>query len=196
MDPQDLVRCEQCRTPTPPYEIVHYGSIDSGYKQLCLQCLNSDMAHRAGLEHFENVRFDQIVMNDCGGQAHEFHFRTRLLGDRLSLEAFELKDGTPGGYRFQLLADAQTEPLSLLGRLVERIRRALSVKDIEQGECGTRIAKQSVRARIDWDETEDGRVPLLIIDGQPVSWEEFGRMLMTFEGWQLRVEIKDPSDEL
>jgi hypothetical protein len=45
-------------------------------------------------------------------------------------------------------------------------------------------------------ETQDGRTPLLLIDGWEVSWEEFGRMLMTFEGWQFRMEIGDRSDEV
>ena len=39
-------------------------------------------------------------------------------------------------------------------------------------------------------------MPLLVIDGRDVSWEEFGRMLMTFEGWQFRIEIGDRSDEV
>jgi hypothetical protein len=39
-------------------------------------------------------------------------------------------------------------------------------------------------------------VPLLVIDGQEVSWDEFGRMLMSFEGWQFRVAIRDRSEEV
>ena len=35
----------------------------------------------------------------------------------------------------------------------------------------------------------DGRVPLLVIDGQEVAWDELGRMLMSFEGWQFRLAI-------
>jgi len=35
-----------------------------------------------------------------------------------------------------------------------------------------------------------------VIDGRAVSWEQFGRMLVSFEGWQFRVEIRDRSEEL
>jgi hypothetical protein len=45
-------------------------------------------------------------------------------------------------------------------------------------------------------EAGDGRVPLLVIDGREITWEEFGRMLMTFEGWQFKLEIRDMSEEL
>jgi hypothetical protein len=83
-----------------------------------------------------------------------------------------------------------------LGRLVERMRRGLSLKHLEQSEQGMQIAGQTVRARIECDEAQDGRLPLLVIDGREVSWEDFGRMLMTFEGWQFRMEIVDPSEEI
>jgi hypothetical protein len=53
-----------------------------------------------------------------------------------------------------------------------------------------------VCGRIEWDESEDGRVPLLVIDSQEVSWDEFGRMLMSFEGLQIRVVIRDRSEEV
>ena len=33
-------------------------------------------------------------------------------------------------------------------------------------------------------------------DGQEISWEDFGRMLMSFEGWQFKLEIFDRSHEV
>ncbi|MGH7107075.1 MAG: DUF7713 domain-containing protein [Acetobacteraceae bacterium] len=29
-----------------------------------------------------------------------------------------------------------------------------------------------------------------------MAWEEFGRMLMSYEGWQFKLEIKDHSEEV
>ena len=58
------------------------------------------------------------------------------------------------------------------------------------------VADKVVRARIEWDEAEDGRVPLIVVDGKEIAWDEFGRMLMTFEGWQFKLEIRDKSEEL
>ncbi len=190
------IRCEACGTTVPGYDSVNYGSMEDGYRQLCTHCFNADVASRMGLERFENVRFDQVVMTDCTGEAHEFQFRTRLLGSMVSLDAFELKRGEPAGYQFQILGDPDDDLLSLLGRLVERMRRRLSVKHLEQSEHGLQIADQTVHARIESDVTQDERMPLLVIDGREVSWEEFGRMLMTFEGWQFRMEIGDRSEEV
>jgi hypothetical protein len=49
---------------------------------------------------------------------------------------------------------------------------------------------------IEWDDAHDGRVPLVVVDGREITWEEFGRMLMAFEGWQFKLEIRDMSEEL
>ncbi len=111
-----------------------------------------------GLEHVEQVRFAPVVMTDCADEQHEFQFRIRLLGDVMALEAFELKAGVPGGYQFEILGKPDDDPLPLLGRLIERMRRSLSVRYLETGEDGFRIVDQTVCGRIDWDESGDGRM--------------------------------------
>jgi hypothetical protein len=35
-----------------------------------------------------------------------------------------------------------------------------------------------------------------VIDGHEITWEQFGRMLMSFEGWQFKLEIHDRSKEI
>jgi hypothetical protein len=192
-----MVCCQGCGTAVPAYDVVNYGSIEQGYRVLCTRCFNAEVASALGFERFENVRLHPVVMTDCAGERHEFHFRMRLLGSTTALDAFELIAGEPGGYQFQMLGEPDDEPLSLLGRLIERMRRSLSVKHLVRGEHGTQIADQTVCGRIDWDESEDyRRVPMLVIDGQEVSWDELGRMLMSFEGWQFRLAIYDRSDEV
>lgn len=189
------IRCEVCGMAVPAYDVVLYGSIEQGHRELCTRCFNAEVANALGLEGFETVRLQPVVMTDCAGEKHEFHFQMRLLGS-MALEAFELIAGAPGGYQFQILGQPDDEPLSLLGQLIERMRRSLSVKHLVRDEHGTQIADQTVCGRIDWDASQDGRVPLLVIDGQEVSWHEFGRMLMTFEGWQFRLAIRDRSEEV
>jgi hypothetical protein len=196
-NPSDCtICCDACGTAVPAYDVVSYGSIEQGYRELCSRCFNAEVASALGLERFENVRLHPVVMIDCAGERHEFHFRMRLLGSTAALDAFELRAGAPGGYQFQILGKPDDEPLSLLGRLIERMRRSLSVKYLERSAHGTQIADRTVCGRIEWDESEDGRVPLLVIDGQEVSWDELGRMLMSFEGWQFCVAIRDRSEEV
>jgi len=79
--------------------------------------------------------------------------------------------------------------------LIDRIRRALSLRHIRDGSLGPEIADHGiVRGRIGWDDAEDGQIPVLIIDGQEIAWNTFGRMLMTYEGWQFKLEIRDKSE--
>ena len=129
-------------------------------------------------------------------EAHQFHFRTRLLGSMVVMEAFELEDGHPCGYEFQVIGEPDDDLFMLLKQVIERIRRALSVKHIKQDEHGPHIANMHVRGRIEWDENEDGRVPIVIVDGRELTWERFGQMMAEFEGWQFKMEILDRSDEI
>ena len=39
------------------------------------------------------------------------------------------------------------------------------------------------------------RLPCVIIDGRHVEWNDFGALLMAFEGWQIMLELQDLSDE-
>ena len=85
----------------------------------------------------------------------------------------------------------------LLGRLLAKIRRALSVKSLVDGELGLQIGdSRVVQGMVESDRDDDGRTPLLLIDGREVTWDEFGRMLMSFEGWQFKLSLADKSEEL
>jgi len=189
-------RCSQCGRVVPDYDIVHYGSFEHGYSELCGQCFNNQAAKAGGLDRFEHLNFEPIRLIDCAGKPHDFHFRTHLFGPGVAVDAFEVCNGQPSGYQFQTIGDAEEDLLGLLSRLIAKMRRALSVTHVEDGEYGLQIADRLVRGRIGWDEAEDGRVPLVIVDGREITWNEFGRMLMCFEGWQFKLEIRDKSEEL
>ena len=68
-----------------------------------------------------------------------------------------------------IIGDPADDPLVLLGRLIAKIRRALSVKHLVDGESGLQIgANRVVRGMVESDRDYDGRTPLLIIDGRVV----------------------------
>ena len=189
------VVCQACRVRVAGYDANHYGSVDTGRLDLCSRCFNEAVARRQGLD-FEHVGFQPVDLTDAAGAEHRFHFRLRLLEDRVSLDAFELIDGAPGGYEFQALDDAGADLFVLLGRLIKRIRAALAVRHLEKQDGRLSIADFIVRGRIAYDFRTDGRTPMLVIDGREVTWEQFGGMLMMFEGWQFKLEIRDLSEEV
>lgn len=191
------IRCECCSQITPSYDIVNFGSMESGYRQLCSECFNMEVAKLDGLEGFEHTKFEPVGLPDCTGEVHEFQFRIKLFGTGVALDAFELRDGQPAGYEFQIIGNPKDDLLVLLGRLIEKIRRALSIRHLIDSKHGLQIAdNRVVRGMIECDNAHNGRIPLLIVDGREITWDEFGRMLMSFEGWQFKLNIGDKSEEL
>jgi hypothetical protein len=195
--PDRSLRCHTCGRAIAGFESVHYGSIEGGYRDLCNRCFNEEGA-RTGAINFSHVQFEPIDVPDAAGAMHRFYFEVRLLGDKVSLQAFEVISGDPGGYEFQVLGDAEADLFELMGQMVPRIRRLLARQHLktEPQMPGLHIADSLVRGRITWDDKEDGQLPMLVIDGKEISWERFGRMVMGFEGWQFRLEILDPSEEI
>ena len=55
-----------------------------------------------------------------------------------------------------------------------------------------------VRGKIDCDlnSPDYERLPLIVIDGKEISWSKFGQMLMSYEGFNFKLEIFDRSDEI
>ena len=52
-----------------------------------------------------------------------------------------------------------------------------------------------LRCTIDDGGGDDGSLPVICIDDQEFSWDEFGKMLCTYAGWGMRL-IFVPDDEL
>ncbi|MCB4862957.1 hypothetical protein K7W03_25575 [Sphingobium sp. PNB] len=179
------VQCHACHARVASYDLIHFGSMETGYRDLCSRCFNAEVA-RTGQIELEQVGFQPIDMSDAAGVKRRFHFLLLHLGDRVTLEAFEVQDSERRGYEFQILDDAQADLFELMARLVERMRRALSLRHLVDDGQRCSIADMTVRGRIGCDLESDDRVPMLVIDGREVSWEQFGQMLMTFEGWQFK----------
>lgn len=53
-----------------------------------------------------------------------------------------------------------------------------------------------VRARIESDPEGETGMPVVVIDGRNISWDEFGRMVATYTGFQFKLELHDLSDEI
>jgi hypothetical protein len=189
------VRCVTCHENVPNFEVVSLGSIEKGYRELCSRCFNTEMAQLGGLAGFEHFDLKPVSLTDVAGKSHEFHFRTHLFGTGVGLDAFEIRGGHPAGYQFKVIGEPEEDLLVLLGRLIEKIRRGLSRKHLKKKQYGVQIADRVVCGTIEWDQAQDGSVPLLNIDGTEITWEQLGHMLMSFEGWQFKLEIGDKSEE-
>jgi hypothetical protein len=96
-----------------------------------------------------------------------------------------------------VIADPEEDLLAALGRLITKMQRAISVKHLEEGELDLQFTEAGVvRGLIDWDAEGNANTRLLVIDGQKITWEEFDRCLMPFEGFQFKLEVCDKSEEI
>jgi hypothetical protein len=188
------IRCENCHANVPGYDVIHLGSPDGAYRDLCSRCYNQEIAGLAG-RSYNHHSFDPVVLADAGGHRRTFHFLLRHLGAQLSLEAFELSRGERAGYQFQIVDAVDSDLFEIMRRLVERMRRTLAKRYLVDQDGRTSIDGMEVRGRIDCDLEMSPSLPTLVIDGRDVSWNEFGRMMMTFEGWGFQLAFKDPSEE-
>ncbi|OXC71745.1 DUF7685 domain-containing protein [Caballeronia sordidicola] len=84
-----VIQCAACGAIVPQYDTVNTVSEGHGDRLLCTACFNQEMAHHTGLDDFGEVKFKPVHLSDANGTVHEFHFRSLLFGDKLSLEAFE-----------------------------------------------------------------------------------------------------------
>jgi hypothetical protein len=190
-----IVQCSTCRESVPSYDsIYYYYSEEEGSRPLCSRCFNKQTAEAGGFS-FTHVRFDPVELTDPAGEPHLFHFRTQLLANGCHLAAVEVKDGQARGYEFEVIGDPQGSPFALMAQLLARMQRGLAVRHLTDAPGGPQIENRRVYGRITWDEKTDGKVPLMVIDGREVSWEELGRMVMSFEGWRFKLEMHESDEE-
>jgi len=173
-----------------------YSSEGNTRRFLCTRCYNESISEAIGLD-FEHLAFHPIILADKDSEKHTFHFQTRLLGDKVTIQALEIKNNAPKGYEFSIYGDAEDDLFGLFTKLVDRMGRELKRKHIEPGDL-TRYnitEEDIVRGHITWDDETDGEVPCLVIDGKELSWHEFGRMLMAYEGFHFKLEIFEGDEE-
>jgi len=189
--------CDSCKSEVRSFDGVNITRENDTPLSLCSKCYNETIAKSCGFD-FTHISFEPVTFADKNGEKHTFNFSTRLFGDNVSIEALEIKEfNTPKGYVFAVHGKAEEDTFSLFEKLIKRIKRCLEINHIETGKLTRyRITNDDiVRGHISWDDETDGELPLLVIDGKEIPWHEFGKMLMTYEGFNFRLDIFDRVEE-
>jgi hypothetical protein len=150
------------------------------------------VAERLGVD-FDHTPIPPIVVTDVDGVRHRFEIRSILAGTGHAMYAREVRPRDPrGGYRFAILGDLEADAQKLFTRLRERIRQGLSVRHVHETEHGWQLTQaHRLTGVIEWDPETGGALPRLIVDGRTFTWDQIGRMLMTFEGFTLNAFVED-----
>jgi len=183
-------KCGSCGRLLGPFE-----SIDvAGEGTRCYPCFNRETADRLGLV-FDEPWFQPIVVADADGAEHTFTIRSMLVPTGHEMEAIEMIGKEAVGYRFALLGGFEADPWELFHRLYATMRREVGIRHVQRTKLGWQLTDhQRLTGRIEWDSDSDNRMPMIVIDGKPFTWEQVGHMLMTFEGFTLEARIRDTVD--
>ena len=181
-------RCGLCGKILRPDDSITVAEVG----ERCYRCFNEESADCLGIE-FDNTPIAPITVTAVDGVQHRFEIRSMLVGTGHAMSAREVRNrDARGGYRFEILGDFQAEAQNLFKLLRERIRQGLSVRHVQRTEHGWQLTEaHRLSGVIDSDAESEGALPLLIVDGQTFTWDQIGRMLMTFEGFTLNATVED-----
>ena len=187
-----MTNCKKCSVGIAGFESITV----SGDGNFCYRCYNRWIALRMDAE-VDDIHIDGVNMTGVDGRTHTFRVRSHLFGDKHVVQAIELQKGQPKGYDFEVMGTIDDDGVELFSLLYQRMREQLSRVHVEKGELGWQITEAGrVTGRIDSDLDAPERTPLVIIDGREFTWHEFGRMLMTYEGWAFDLQIRDRIEEV
>ena len=152
----------------------------------------------AGGRHLSGMIWRR-AMDDDGSMIDEYldaagtvrTFRLAVYRDGQFLEAVERRDGARAGLRFVLPVRAGEPPW---GEMREGIRAWLARRDVARHPRSGRLEllTRSLRGQI--DAIGDDGEPVVLVDDLEIGWDELGRLLASYEGWHLRIEVRDPSE--
>jgi hypothetical protein len=119
-------------------------------------------------------------------------FRLAVYGGGKFLEAVERRDGAWAGLRFVLSVPAGEEPP--WGEMRARIRAWLARRDIARHPRSGRLELLTHSLRGQLESVGDDEGPTVLVDDLELGWSDLGRLLASYEGWHVRLEIRDPSE--
>ena len=167
---------------------------DGDNKAICWECNNNLMAEELGIQlmPFDNGVYEYTGLN---GQKHKFRIYKIVNPGGIGFEANEITEEDDPGYKVCILGELDCDQQDLFKQLEGKIKKTISAKYLEtaslpDGQTRLLLKNDDVVGRLEYIDF-DGEVPLVIIDGQVFSWEELGRMLNIYEGFQFKLSIHD-----
>jgi hypothetical protein len=124
------------------------------------------------------------------GREHRIAYRLWRSPGGIAAEAAE-DDRSSHGYFVQVVGAHDADVSTLVVRVEAAIRRRIGRLDLELSPSGDHriIAGHGLTGRLVWRDDEEPYG--VVANGRQLSWEEFGRVLEPFEGWEFRLTFGD-----
>ncbi|MDW0116248.1 hypothetical protein QTL97_04830 [Sporosarcina thermotolerans] len=160
----------------------------------CMDCYNAAMAEEFGVDLPKLPT--TFSVDDENGIHRIFEVERRIMGTGILLTARERWEHC---YEFAVDGELVADQHTLFNQLKEKTKRGLSKTYLETGEYPSgepyiTVKGDHLKGVLSYSET-NSEAPLVIIDGKPYTWKEVGRLLQAFEGFQVKIEMKDLADE-
>ncbi|MFS0774841.1 hypothetical protein ABC255_02215 [Neobacillus sp. 3P2-tot-E-2] len=184
-------KCERCGSNNTKVHLT----MDEGTMHLCMDCYNQLLSEE--LEVDLEPLIESFSLKDYQGISRTFIVERRLDPLGIFLEAVENIDF---GYKFAVYGDLNDNQFVLLNKLIEKVGKGIGKQQVERkvfpnGQPYNTIIDGQFTGLIEYDETADG-TPLIIIDGKPYKWGEVGKMLMAYEGFQIKLKMVEVTDDV
>ncbi|MBT2689236.1 hypothetical protein J7I93_13670 [Bacillus sp. ISL-47] len=180
--------CDRCQDKVATIILT-----DDWQERLCGDCFNDMVSAEMGV--MLEAMPEEIAVNDYSGTRRNFTVQRRLYPNGIFLEAVA---DIEYGYQFAVDGELECNQSELFQKLIDKVKRGVSKRFIKVGEFPNgqkyhSIIDDEVVGRIDHDEMSSS-VPMIVIDGQPYTWEQLGEMVKSYEGFQIQMKFFDMTD--
>ncbi len=182
----DLGPCSACGAPG--------SGIRLNNRPYCDRCADERLAAVTGWPTLPTPPPAEVIIGP-DKKRHFVRYRfLRMPGGVVGL-AEELGGPVHAGYRLELLCDHLADPTPLVERLPIESRAAIAQPYLKvDARYGLTIAGDLVAGRLEEGDQEDEfglpeEGPRVIVDGQSMSWGEFGELLKSHVGWSFELRL-------
>jgi hypothetical protein len=192
---ENMSACELCHIS--PVQ-VHLEISEDITVSICMECNNKLTAEYIGIKisPFQPGIYEFMGIS---GKKHKFNIYRNVSPCGIGYEANEVtEDGSPG-FTVAVMDGVDCDQQVLFEKLKAKIKRTIFKRYLETSPSpygGKIITLKNSKVVGRFEYNEDDEVPKLVIDGKEFSWDEFGRMLNSYEGFQLKLEIMDITDDI
>ena len=159
---------------------------------LCDRCFDARIAASHGWPRLPEPPAPETIAGP-DGRRHRIVYRLWRSPGGIAVEAGE-GDRSSDGYFVEMVGPHDADVSMLVERVKTTIRRRIGRLDLERAPSGDHwiMAGDDLTGRLVW--RDDGKPYGVVVDGRVLSWEEFGRALEPFEGWEFRLSFGDGPD--
>ncbi len=155
---------------------------------LCDRCYDARIVASTGWPRLPESPGPETIAGP-DGRLHRIVYRLWRSPGGVAVEAEE--DGEPfDGFYAEIVGPHDADPGPLVERTRAASRRCIGRQVLERAPGGPHwiISGDDLRGRLVWN--EDGEPYDVVVDGRRLGWEEFGRALGPFEGWEFRLSFR------